>query len=156
MIEQLVEIATLLEIELNPDRVAVTDGEPAVSDSCSAVYVWGVRIFDSPTGVTARGDEAGCLYRRAYEMAYRIDVCHPVTEAEPDPDDYLAAATRLYDLADRAWCALADAASSGILFQGADCEDVVIRSIDIGPPQGDRLSAQGGVLLTWPCEAPGS
>lgn len=78
LIDLLVDVAALIEATIVVDKVSVTAGRPASSDECSAVYVWGSQIFDSPVGIQARGDTAGCLYRRAYEMNYRIDICRTV------------------------------------------------------------------------------
>ena len=96
LIDLAVDLASLIEATITVDKVAVTPGTPAASDECTAAYVLGEQIFDSPIGVQARGDEAGCVYRRAYEIRYRIDVCMPVEQGgrEVTTAQYLETSTR--------------------------------------------------------------
>jgi hypothetical protein len=152
----MVEFATAIAARLQPALLidaAVTAGEPAASEDCEAVYVWATRIFDSPEGVTERGDDAGCYFRRAYEFGYRIDVCVPIHDdgSELTTAESLALAVKLYDLADLAWCTLAHGASDGTLFD-IECEDVVLGPLVIGSPEGDRVSATGTLRVTWACQ----
>lgn len=156
LIDLAVDLASLIEATISVEKVAVTPGEPAASDECSAAYVWGEQIFDSPIGVQARGDEAGCAYRRAYEIRYRIDVCMPVGQGgkEITTAQFLSKSTELYDHADDVWCALVENASAGSLFAvtGIACEDIVVGTLQIQEPQGDRVSAEGYVRVTYPCQ----
>jgi len=157
LVEFAVAIVVRLQTVLDLDTSAVPAGEPAASDDCSAVYVWATQIFDSPEGVTARGDDAGCYFRRAYEFFYRIDICMDIHDdgSALTPAESLAHAVALYDLADAAWCTLAHGASDGSLFDittfGAACEDIVLGPLVIGDPQGDRVSATGSLRVTWAC-----
>ena len=153
MVEFATAIAVRLQTALDLDTSGVTAGEPAASDDCSAVYVWGTQIFDSPEGVSARSDDAGCYFRRAYGFGYRIDVCVPIHNdgSELTATESLALAVELYDLADAAWCTLAHGASDGTLFD-IDCEDIVLGPLEIGTPEGDRVSATGSLRVTWPCQ----
>lgn len=160
LVDLLVDIAAALE-PLGTQKVAVTPGRPAATDKCSAVYVWGSQIFDSDVGVQARGDIAGCVYRRAYVINYRIDVCMDLHEdgSELTTAEYLAKATELYNLADEAFCALTHAASNGTLFDPAnhpECKDINFQQLVITEPQGDRVSAEGTIRVTHPCEPEGS
>jgi len=152
MVEFASAIAVRLEVALRVDAT-VTVGEPAASDDCEAVYVWATQLFDSPQGVSARGDDAGCYFRRAYEFGYRIDVCVDIHSdgSELTGAESLAHAVTLYDLADAAWCTLAHGASDGTLFD-VDCEDVVLGPLVIGAPQGDRVAATGTLRVTWACQ----
>ena len=155
MIDLAVELANLIETTIVVDKVAVTAGSPAASDKCSAVYVWGSQIFHSPQPLQVAADDAGCFYRRAYELRYRIDVCRTVTQNERTEAQQLAEATRLYDYADEVWCAITSNASAGSLFTDSDCESVTVGALEIGDPLGDRVSAEGYVRVTYPC-LPGS
>jgi hypothetical protein len=105
IIDLAVDLAALIESTVTVQKVAVTPPNPAASDNCSAVYVWADQIFDSPIGVQARGDDAGCAYRRAYELRYRIDVCMPVGAGgrEVTTAQFLDTSTELYDYADTVW-----------------------------------------------------
>jgi hypothetical protein len=152
MVEFATAIAVRLEVALKVDTV-VTAGEPAASDDCEAVYVWATQIFDSPVGVSARGDDAGCYFRRAYEFFYRIDICVPIHDdgSELTATESLALAVSLYDLADAAWCTLAHGASDRTLFD-IECQDIVLGPLEIGAPQGDRVSATGSLRVTWACQ----
>ena len=152
MAEFATTIAVRLQTALLIDAV-VTAGEPAASDDCSAVYVWAPQVFDSPEGVSARGDDAGCYFRRAYEFSYRIDVCVPIHKdgSELSAAEALTLAVLLYDLADAAWCTLAHGASDGTLFD-IKCQDIVLGPLEIGAPEGDRVSASGTLRVTWPCQ----
>jgi hypothetical protein len=153
MVEFATAIVVKLQTVLDLDTSAVTAGEPAASDDCEAVYVWAIQIFDSPEGVSARGDDAGCYFRRAYEFGYRIDVCVDIHDdgSELTPAESLALAVSLYDKADLAWCTLAHGAADGTLFD-IDCEDVILGPLVIGEPQGDRVSATGSLRVTWACQ----
>jgi len=157
MVEFAVAIEVRLQTALDLDTSEVTAGEPAASDDCEAVYVWAAQIFDSPQGVSARGDDAGCYFRRAYEFFYRIDLCVPIHDdgSALTAAENLALAVSLYDKADAAWCTLAHGASDGTLFDittfGAGCEDIVLGPLVIGSPQGDRVSATGSLRVTWAC-----
>jgi len=139
-----------LALDLNTSRL--TAGEPAATDDCSAVYVWASEIFDSPVGVSARGDDAGCYFRRAYELNYRIDVCVPIHEdgSELTATESLVLAASIYDKADAAWCTLAHGAADGSMFD-VGCEDIVIGPLVVGAPQGDRVSANGSLRVTLAC-----
>jgi hypothetical protein len=149
--DRLVELRDSLSVVL-VDKIAITPAEPPATDECSALYVWAARIFHSPAGVVTGGDEAGCFYRRSYELRYRLDVCYPPRDdgREYSAVEYQAKSEEIYQLADDAWCAVSADANDGLLFLGVDCEDVVIREITIDA-QGDRVSAEGSVLLTDPC-----
>jgi hypothetical protein len=157
MVEFATAILVRLQLVLDLNTSAVTAGEPAASDDCEAVYVWATQIFDSPEGVVARGDEAGCFFRRAYEFFYRIDICVDIHDdgSELTPTESLGLAVELYDLADAAWCTLAHGASDGTLFD-IKCEDIVLGPLVIGDVQGDRVSATGSLRVTWPCSPEGS
>jgi hypothetical protein len=157
MVDFATAILVRLQIVLDLETSAVTVGEPAASDDCSAVYVWAREIFDSPVGVVERGDAAGCFYRRAYEFGYRIDICLDIHDdgSELTSTESLALAVELYDLCDAAWCTLAHGASDGTLFD-IDCEDIIIGPLVIGEPRGDRVSATGSLRVTWPCSPEGS
>lgn len=152
MVEFATAIAVRLTVALDIDTV-VTAGEPAASDDCSAAYVWATQIVDSPEGVSARGDDAGCYFRRAYEFGYRIDICLDIhgDGSELTATESLALAVELYDLADAAWCTLAHGASDRTLFD-IDCEDIVLGPLEIGAPEGDRVSATGTLRVTWACQ----
>lgn len=156
-----VDIAALIEATVAVEFVAVTAGEPAHTDRCSAAYVWLVRNFDSPAGVTARGDDAGCLYRRGHEFGYRIDVCHPprADGREYTVTEHAAKAAELYDYADAVFCALMENAAAGTLFDQVNvisCEDIVIGEQVVGEVTGDRVSARGTLRVTNPCPPAGS
>ncbi len=153
MVEFATAIAVRLTVALKIDTV-VTAGPPAASDECKgAVYVWGTQIFDSEKGVSAKGDDAACYFRRAYEFGYRIDVCVPIHDdgSELTATEHLALAVKLYDLADAAWCTLAHGASDRTLFD-IECQDIVLGPLDIGTVEGDRISTTGTLRVTWPCQ----
>lgn len=159
LVDLLVDVAELIEATIAVQKVAVTPGQPAASDKCSAAYVWGNQIFDSPIGTQARGDEAGCVYRRAYEIGYRIDVCVDMNEdgSELSTADYATLSQTFYDYADLVWCAITHAAAGGTLFQTIEtCEDIVVGALLFGSPIGDRVSATGSIRVTHPCPAEAS
>jgi len=155
----LVDVAELIESTIAVEKVSVTPGEPAASDKCSAAYIWGSQIFDSPIGTQARGDEAGCVYRRAYAIGYRIDVCLPMNEdgTELTTAQSAVISQTFYDYSDLVWCAITHAASAGTLFQTIEsCEDIVVGALVFGSPIGDRVSATGTIRVTHPCPAESS
>lgn len=159
LVDLLVDVAALLEATVTVEKVAVTPGEPAASDKCSAVYVWGSQIFDAGVGTQERSQTGSCVYRRAYVINYRIDICHNVNVEEQSTDDMLAEAQSIYDKADLAWCAIAHAASAKTLFNDPNttqCEDITLGAITIGAPVGDRISASGTIRVTHPCPPEGS
>lgn len=155
LVDLLVDIAALFEATLAVDKVAVTAGEPGATDKCSAVYVWGIRVYDSEFPLTPRGDDAGCFFRRTYEIGYRIDTCHKVRNdaRELTATESLAEAQILYDLGDLAWCTLTAAIVDGTLFDAAN--QVECGFISVGElrydSQGDRHSASGTLKVTHPC-----
>lgn len=156
MIDLAQDIATLIENTITVDKVAVVAGEPAQTDKCTAVYIWGAAIGNSREAVDFAGNDAGCVYRRAYEFRYRIDICRslPADGKEQSETVQLAEATQLYDYADDVWCALTAAASAGTLFDSiGGCEAVTVGTLDFESPQGDRVSASGSLRVTDPCPA---
>lgn len=159
LVDLLVDVAARIEAAVAVEKVAVTPGEPAATDKCSAVYVWGSQVFDSDVPVQARGDIAGCFYRRAYVINYRIDVCMDLTEdgSELSTAEYLAKSTEYYDLIDTVWCMLNYRASDATLFDDiGSCEDINLQPVVIGGPIGDRISATGTIRVTDPCPPEGS
>ena len=160
LIDLLVDVAALIEVTVALEKVAVSPREPAATDKCDAAYVWGSQIFDSPIGVQERGNEAGCFFRRAYEIRYRIDVCDPPRDdgREHTTSDMGAKADEFYTYADDVWCAIAHAASDGTLFDPPNttkCEDIVVGPINFSG-QADRISAEGSIRVTHPCSPQGS
>jgi hypothetical protein len=100
------------------------------------------------------GNDAGCVYRRAYELRYRIDICRNLTSdgKEQTTAVQLAEATQLYDYADAVWCALTAHASAGTLFTLiSNCDQVTVGTLDFDGPRGDRVSAGGSVRVVYPC-----
>lgn len=160
----LVDVAETLEDALapyGPDRVTVTPGEPAVpaGESCRAVWVWASGIFHSIEAPLDAGDEAGCFYRRTYQIHYRMDVCLPINSDGSDlsTSQYLAVSETIYGMGDAAWCALTYAASAETLFQTiGSCEEIAVRRLEITAPQGGYVSAEGTILVSDPCDPPGS
>jgi len=153
LVELCSDVLTVLET-LELDKYAVTVGEPAASDGCSGVYVWGISIYDSDAPLNPRGDDAGCFFRRTYEIGYRIDLCHKVRGdgKELTASESLKESTEVYDAFDEAWCALASAASDETLFPDiSGCEYVVIGELEISDPLGDRVSGTGIIKVTAPC-----
>lgn len=153
LVELCSDVLTALEV-LGLNKNAVTVGEPAASDDCSAVYVWGISIYDSDAPLNPRGDDAGCFFRRTYEIGYRIDLCHKVRGdgKELTSTESLTEATGVYDAFDLAWCTLAAAASAGTLFTDiSGCEYVIIGELEIADPLGDRVSGTGLIKVTAPC-----
>lgn len=155
-IDLAVDLASLIEETIAVQKVAVTPGSPAASDKCSAAYVWASRIYHTSQPLQISADDAGCYYYRAYEFRYRIDVCMPIGEGgkEIDTDQFLEKSTELYDYADAVWCAIAAAASAGSLFAvvGIDCEAVTVGELVFSEPIGDRVSAEGYVRVSYPCQ----
>lgn len=153
LVNLLVDVADTIENAVVVEKVAVTPGEPAASDKCSAVYVWGSQVFDADVSTQARGDIAGCSYIRAYVINYRIDVCMDLTEdgSELTTAEYLEKSTEYYDLIDTIFCELVYRASDGTLFDGLTCQAINLQPIVIGGPIGDRISATGTIRVTDPC-----
>lgn len=154
LIDLAVDLASLIEATAVFHRVTVTAREPEATDDCSAAYVWGVRIYDSDQPLNARGDDAGCYYRRTYELAYRVDFCHQIRAdgRELSAAEALAEATQMYDTADAVWCAITAAASNGTLFASISaCEDIAVGDL-VFTGQGDRNSANGTLKVTQPCD----
>ena len=154
MIDLAVDIAALIESTITVEKVSVVAGEPAQTSRCSAAYVGGSTIGNSREAVDFAGNDKGCVYRRAYEFRYRIDICRdlPASGKEQTTAQQLAEAAELYDMADAVWCALAENASAGTLFDNiGTCEAVTIGTLDFDSPQGDRVSAGGFLRVTDPC-----
>jgi len=161
LIDLLVDVAETLEIALTPyapQRVTVTPGEPpAPSGNCPAVWVWSSGMYHSTEGPQRSGDEAVCFYRRTYQIHYRIDICMPVEVSDLTTAQFLEVSEQIYGMSDTAWCALSYAAANSTLFQTiGDCEDVKVRELVITEPQGGFVSAEGTILVTDPCDPPGS
>lgn len=153
LVDLLSELAAVIETLVTVDKVAVTAGRPAQSDSCSAVYVWANSIDDFDVSTQSRGDITSCWVRRGYVMSYRIDVCRslPGDGSEQTEAQQLVEATTIYDHADALWCGFASRIVAGTLFSGTDCEDIKLGPLVFEPPQGDRVSATGGIRITYPC-----
>lgn len=123
------------------------------------MYVWGVRIYDSGSSFSSRGDDPTCIVRRTYEYGYRIDACRKVRGdgKELTPAEYLTDATVFGDMLDAAFCALAaakvDKTLSPLL---SACEDVQIGELVIDTAQGDRMHGTGTLKVTYPCLSTGS
>lgn len=160
LIDLLVDVAELIEIEL-PEavKVSVTPGTPPApaSDCVPQAHVWGNAIYHSDLPNVRGSDDAGCFYRRTYDMSYRIDICYPVQADDLTTAQLLAVSSDLYNYSDTVWCAITAAASGGTLFQSiSDCDAITVGELVFSEPLGGIVSATGTIQVSQPCAPEGS